>query len=67
MPQKYLFGQMAYLEFIRVDGTPHYTVAIEIAEGDSARARGLMQRTSFAGAWRHVVSGSKKNVSKPSG
>lgn len=35
------------LEIIRPDGTTLTTLVIEIAEGDSARARGLMQRTSL--------------------
>ena len=35
------------LEVLRPDGSVLTTVVIEIAEGDSARARGLMQRTSL--------------------
>jgi len=35
------------LELVRPDGTTHTTLAIEIAEGDSARERGLMDRTSL--------------------
>lgn len=35
------------LKILREDGSTLTTLAIEIAEGDSARARGLMQRTSL--------------------
>ena len=35
------------LEVLRPDGSTLTTLVIEIAEGDSARARGLMQRTSL--------------------
>ncbi len=35
------------LEVVRPDGSILTTLVIEIAEGDSARARGLMQRTSL--------------------
>lgn len=35
------------LEVIKTDGSILTTLVIEIAEGDSARARGLMQRTSL--------------------
>ena len=35
------------LEVVRPDGTTLTTLVIEIAEDDSARARGLMQRTSL--------------------
>lgn len=35
------------LEVLRPDGSILTTIVIEIAEGDSARARGLMQRTSL--------------------
>ncbi len=35
------------LEVLRPDGSVLTTIVIEIAEGDSARARGLMQRTSL--------------------
>lgn len=35
------------LTFVRADGSPITTIAIEIAEGDSAQARGLMQRRAM--------------------
>ena len=35
------------LKILKEDGSTLTTVVIEIAEGDSARARGLMQRTSL--------------------
>ncbi len=35
------------LDFVRPDGSVITTIAIEIAEGDSAQARGLMQRRSL--------------------
>ncbi|RMH57987.1 MAG: DUF192 domain-containing protein [Bacteroidetes bacterium] len=40
------FREEGTLTFLR-DGEPYLTIAIEIADDDSTRARGLMQRTSL--------------------
>ncbi len=46
-PEQIAFRKDGTLTFIRADGTPIVTIDIEIAETDSARQRGLMQRTSM--------------------
>lgn len=40
------FDQEGTLAFVR-DGEPYLTIAVEIADDDSTRTRGLMQRTSL--------------------
>ena len=46
-PAEIPFTPEGLLELVRPDGTVITSVVIEIAEGDSARARGLMERTSL--------------------
>ncbi len=41
------FQKDGTLTFLRPDGTPLATIDLEIAEGDSAQVRGLMQRRSL--------------------
>lgn len=41
------FRQDGALEVLRADGSSAHTLAIEVAEGDSAQARGLMDRRSL--------------------
>ncbi len=46
-PEHIPFRKDGTLTFIRADGRPIVTIDIEIAETDSARQRGLMQRPSL--------------------
>ena len=44
VPRDVTFRRDGTLTFMRLDGTPLATIAVEIADTDSARARGLMGR-----------------------
>ena len=47
IPRNIEFKPNGLLELVRPDGTLITSIAIEVAQGDSARARGLMDRTSL--------------------